>query len=144
MDPLTFSFLAWTTLAAASQTYITVEASFEAPLKAGADGAVAILLKPTAPKVVVNENPAPRLKLDAAQTILVDRQPQKAPAAPADPAQAKYLDPKVPVRFAVALAPGATKGAHNIKATVTYFYCSKAEGWCRKGTTDVTVEVSVP
>jgi hypothetical protein len=30
-----------------------------------------------------------------------------------------------------------------VKATVTYFYCSQREGWCRKGTSDVEFPVDV-
>src|SRR5512138_1429205 len=111
MDPLLLPLVSTLALAVGGTTYVEVEATYEAPVKAGADGAVAVLFKPTAPKIVVNENPAPRLKLDPAQTVLVDKQPPKAPSAPpADPAHAKYLDPQVPIRFAVALAPGAPKG----------------------------------
>jgi hypothetical protein len=31
-----------------------------------------------------------------------------------------------------------------VKGNVTYFYCSKREGWCRKGTSEVTFVVNVP
>ena len=31
-----------------------------------------------------------------------------------------------------------------VKGTVTYFYCSKREGWCRKGTSEVAFTVAVP
>jgi hypothetical protein len=31
-----------------------------------------------------------------------------------------------------------------VKATVTYFYCSKREGWCRKGTAAVDVPLDIP
>jgi hypothetical protein len=105
-----------------------------------------VTFSPRDPQIRVNEEPAPRLKLDPAQGVLVDRQPPRdTGAAPAfDPATAKSLDPVTPVRFPVALAPNAPKGTHAVKASVTYFYCSKKDGWCRKSTTDVEVTVRVP
>jgi hypothetical protein len=104
-----------------------------------------VTLTPVLPGIVVNEQPAPRLKLDPAQVVLVDRQPPRAPStAPIDPSQARYLDPRVPVRFPVALAAGAPRGTHAVRASVTYFYCSKSEGWCRKGTGEISVDVTVP
>jgi hypothetical protein len=48
------------------------------------------------------------------------------------------------VAFPVALAPNAAKGTHEVKATVTYFYCSVKQGWCRKGSADVALRVDVP
>jgi hypothetical protein len=124
---------------------VTVTATFVAPAKPGANGAIAVTFVPKDPEVHVNEEPAPRLKLDAGQKILVDKQPP-APSriAPVDPEVAHYLDPRLPVSFPVALAPGAPKGAQMLTASVTYFFCSKREGWCRKGTSEVEVPLSVP
>ena len=132
-------------LGASAPDLVTVTAAFVPPAKPGANGAIAVTLVPKDPEVHVNEEPAPRLKLDASQKILVDKQPP-APAriAPVDPEVAHYLDPKQPVSFPVAWAPDAPKGAQMLTASVTYFYCSKREGWCRKGTTDVEVPLSVP
>ena len=62
---------------------------------------------------------------------------------PAD-GEAKYLDTTVPRPFPVLLKAGAPAGTHAVKASVTYFYCSKSEGWCRKGTSDVAFDVRVP
>ena len=130
---------------AAGPQHFIVTASFDPPAKPGTQGAVTVTFSPREAEVYVNEEPAPRLKLDAAQSVLVDKQPPPpARTAAFDPETARYLDPKTPVRFPVALAPGAAKGAQSVKAAVTYFYCSKREGWCRKGTADVEVAVTVP
>jgi hypothetical protein len=130
---------------AAAATHFTVTATYVAPAKAGADGAIAVTLTPLDPDIHVNEEPSPRLKLDPAQIVLVDKQtPPPARTPVFDAESARYLDPKVPVSFAVAVAPKAPKGMQSVKATVTYFYCSKREGWCRKGSADVEVPVKVP
>lgn len=125
--------------------HVEVEAAF-VPAKAGSGAAVAVWLRPKDAAVRVNEDPAPRLLLDPAQAILVDKSvsPATRGAAAEDPGAGRYLDPEVPVRFPVALAGGAPKGLGTVRATVSYFYCSKTAGWCRKGSTEVEFSVKVP
>jgi hypothetical protein len=128
----------------ASARHFDVEASFEPSRKAGAPGAVAVSFRALDPDVKVNESPAPRLKLDLAQTVLVDRQaPAPAQVPDYDPLTARYLDTTHPVLFPAAIAPGAPKGEHAVKASVVYFYCSTREAWCRRGTVDVQIPVTV-
>ena len=88
----------------------------------------------------MNETPAPRLKLDLTQTVLVDKQaPASSQVPDYDPLTARYLDTAKPVLFPVAIAPTAPKGAQEVKASVVYFYCSTREAWCRRGTADVLI-----
>ena len=71
--------------------------------------------------------------------------------------RASALDPKLrlapkldpadlakPLRFPVAIAPKAPKGRQELTAKVVYFYCSKREGWCRRGTAEVEFTVEGP
>jgi hypothetical protein len=129
---------------AAPLRHFDVIASFEAPKKAGAPGAVAVTFRALDPDVKVNEAPAPRLRLDVAQAVLVDKQaPVSSQVPDYDPLTAKYLDTSRPVLFPVAIAPAAPKGEHEVKASVVYFYCSTREAWCRRGTADVLIPVGV-
>jgi hypothetical protein len=109
-------------------------------------GTIAVIFKANDPDVVVNETPGPRLALDPAQTVLLDKQPPapKGAMAPPEPQDGKYLDLSLPVVFPVAIAPGAAAGDRDVKAKLTYFYCSKREGWCRKGTAELEFAVKVP
>ena len=130
-------------LLAAAPQHFTLAASFVPAAKPGANAAVSVSFVPRDPDVRINEEPAPRLKLDPEQAVLVDKQRSAAASVkPYDPEGAKYIDLGAPLSFPVALAPGVAKGPHAVKATVVYFYCSKREGWCRKGSTEV--EFSVP
>jgi hypothetical protein len=122
--------------------YVKVSASYRPPAR-GADPAVAVLFTPADVNITVNEDPAPRLKLDAAQEVLAEK-PSPARKAATPPGKPRYLDTLVPVTFPVKLGARAARGDHTVKATVTYFYCSKSEGWCRKGTADVDVPVRIP
>ncbi len=128
----------------AGPRHFEVNASFEAPKKAGADGAIAVKFAALDPDVHVNELPAARIKLPAG-SVLVDKQPAASEGMGAfDPETAKYLDLSLPVYFPAAVAKAAPKGTHQVPLTLTYFYCSKREGWCRKGSAELSVAVSVP
>ena len=124
--------------------HFDVVAVFEPPTKAGGEGAVAVSFRALDPDVKLNETPAPRLKLDLVQAVLEDRQPPAPASAPDyDPATARYLDTQKPVRFKVAVSKAAPKGAQEVKASVVYFYCSTREAWCRRGSADVLIPVTV-
>jgi hypothetical protein len=129
-------------LGAAGTQHFTVSAEFEPGARGKGDAAVAVTFSPTAPDLKINELPAPRLVLDPLQSVLEDKQPPARTAA-VDPETVKALDLALPVRFPVALRASA-KGASTVKGEVVYFYCSKREGWCRRGKTEVEFEVKAP
>jgi hypothetical protein len=120
----------------------TVQASFTAARKASAPATISVLFKAADPDVRINAEPAPRIKLDPEQKVLSYKPPEGSMVPPSfDPALAKYLELDKPVAFAVTRAPGAPKGPHTIAGSVVYFYCSKKEGWCKKGSTPFEVKV---
>ncbi len=123
-----------------ASTFVSVAAAYLPPAKAGGDAAISITFQPLTPDVQVDQDPAPRLSLDTEQKVLVAR-PSASRGPGAGPAD-KYVGP-LPVVFPVALGPGAGKGTHAVKGSLTFFYCSTAAGWCRKGTADLSVDVAV-
>jgi hypothetical protein len=130
-------------LLAAAPRHFDVQATFVPASKPGGEAAVAVLFTPLDPSVHINQDPAPRLKL-AEQAVLVQK-PTVAPASVSSGSgEARYLDIETPLRFPIAIAPGASKGKQSVKASITYFYCSKTEGWCRRGASDVEFPVLVP
>jgi hypothetical protein len=145
VEALPLAFVLALAAAATPPRHFDVAASYVAPKGAGSVAAVSVLFSPTDPDVHINEEPAPRLKLDSGQGVLVDRQ-AAAPARTADfdPEKTRYLDLAKPLRFPVAFAPKAPKGPQEVTAKVVYFYCSKREAWCRRGTALVEFTVEVP
>jgi hypothetical protein len=132
-------------LAAGPHKHFDLLASFDPPQKAGEDGTVAVTFRALDPDVKLNETPAPRLQLDLTQDVLADRQappPRRIPTY--DPLSAEYLDLAEPVRFPVAISPTAPAGSQRVEAQVVFFYCSVREAWCRRGTADIEIEVTVP
>lgn len=132
-------------LLAAPLRHFQVTADFVPARKAGAPASVAVTFRALDPDVKVNETPAPRLRLDLAQAVLVDKQaPPSGQVPDYDPLTARYLDLSRPVLFPVEIAPTAPRGAQEVPASVVYFYCSTREAWCRRGTADVLIPVRVP
>ncbi len=123
--------------------HFEVTAAYEAPAKKGAPANLLFEFKQKDPDVYINEEPAPRIKF-AAGAPLVAPPPPKGSGVIPDPANVKYLDLAKPVRFAVTPAPDAAKGMSRVKTTLSYFYCSKRENWCRKGTADFELAVVLP
>jgi hypothetical protein len=124
--------------ASPASPHFDVFAAYEAR-KGG--GEVAVRFVARDPDVKINEAPAPKLKLVEGPATVAP-----APAAAAKPAAGgpgKYLDLTLPVTFPVTLAAGTAQGDHPARGTVTYFYCSKREGWCRKGSAEVAFSVPV-
>ncbi len=131
-------------LLAAAPRHFDVQASFVPAAKPGGQAAVAVLFTPLDPDVRINQDPAPRLKLSLEQAVLLQKPAAAPPAVPVEPGVARYLDTDTPIRFPIAMAPGASKGKQSVKASVSYFYCSKTEGWCRKGASEIEFPVVVP
>lgn len=128
----------------APKTHFDVSASFTAARR-DAPAEVAVQFTANDPDVKINEFPAPKLKLTAGPaTVAVPPKAAAGKGAPAPGEPGHYLDLTLPVTFPVTLDASAPRGAHDAKGTVTYFYCSKREGWCRKGSADVAFRIAVP
>ena len=125
-------------------THFDVSATFT-PARRNASAEVAIQFLARDPDVKINEHPAPRLKMDGGPAAVVPARPvPPAKGGPEAGGPGHYLDLTLPVTFPVTLEPGTPRGSHDAKGTVTFFYCSRREGWCRKGTAEVVFPISVP
>jgi hypothetical protein len=125
----------------APPTHFEVTAAFTP--KGAAQGEVAVTFTGKDSDVRINETPAPRLKLEPGQ-VLQEVPPAPAPAAKEGSGPGKYLDTTWPVVFPVAVGRPSAAGPQTVKGAVTYFYCSKREGWCRKGTASLEIPVKLP
>ncbi len=123
--------------------HFDVAAAYEAPAKKGLPAHIVVEFKKKDPDVNINEEPAARIKFDPGSPLVAPPPPRSSGAIP-DPATAHYLDLSKPLRFPVTIAPDAPKGASTVKTSVSYFYCSKRENWCRKGTANFDLSVVLP
>jgi len=139
MEPLLFAMVlaalpALDTSQPAAPTDFEVSAQFR-PGKAAGAGEVAVTFATKDPDVHLNTTPPPRLKLDVTQKVLGDK-----PGARPSVGTEKYLDTTFPVVFPVTILT-PLRDEQTVKGALTYYYCSKREGWCRKGSADVEIPV---
>jgi len=120
---------------AGASPHFAISAQFR-PGKTPGAGEVEVTFAPKDPDVKVNVTPPPRLKLDEGQKLLAEKvAPKRAGAS-----DEKYLDLTFPVVFPVSVL-GSVPPAQTVKGSLTYYYCSHREGWCRKGTADLEIPV---
>jgi hypothetical protein len=131
------------TASATPSQHFDVTAAYEAPAKKGAPANIVFEFKRKDPDVNINEDPAPRIKFSDGSPLVAPVPPKSSGLGP-DLANAHYLDLAKPVRFPVAVATNAARGLSTVKTTVSFFYCSKRENWCRKGTADFDLAVVLP
>lgn len=123
--------------------HFDVTAAYEAPARKGAPASIVFEFKKKDPDVNINEEPAPRIKFAAGSALVAPAPPKSSGTIP-DPAEAHYIDLSKPVRFPVTAAQGAAKGLTTVRTNLAYFYCSKRENWCRRGTADFDLGVVLP
>lgn len=123
--------------------HVGLAASFERNASGG-EADIVVRFMPLEAAIQVNADPAPRLTLDAQQRVLDESaRPVPPPPRAAFP-NGRYVDTQHGARFPVRVSVAAPKGRHSVRASVLYFYCSQAEGWCRRAQDDVEVSVTVP
>ncbi len=121
----------------AANTYVkcTVDASHTS-IKPGETGVMFVSLKP-AKGIHINITPAMGVVFDSAGQV-------QAGGAMEIPKKETFLDASKPVRIPFVLSTSAKPGTVTVKAALTYYYCSDAEGWCSryKQPLEVTIKVA--
>lgn len=140
---LVFSAAAVAAPAASGHEHVGLAASLERDASGG-EADVVVRFMPLDAAIHVNADPAPRVTLDSQQRLLDDSSRPAPPPARAAFPNGRYLDTQAGVRFPVRISRLAPSGRHTVRAAVLYFYCSQAEGWCRRAQDDVEVSFSVP
>jgi len=108
-----------------------------APISAGKKGEVAVsfsLLKDFA----INRTPQMSLKLDAIPGVKLDK--NVFMSSPDDPKSKDEYYVDLPV-LKVALT-GSKTGKYEIPGKLTYFFCSKTDGFCSRQTLDVKIPIT--
>jgi hypothetical protein len=120
--------------------YVKFRASVRQPhLRAGAKGLLLIKLEPQA-GIHINLEPPMTLKLADSTTITL------GPAMEFSTIKKdtlRFLDASKPIRQSFIVLKRAKPGAATLSATLTYFYCSDADGWCSRFKQPVDVKVQV-
>jgi hypothetical protein len=137
------SALAAAAPAASGSEHVGLAASLERKASGG-EADVVVRFMPLDAPIHVNADPAPRLTLDAEQRVLDESQRLPPPPPRAAFPNGRYVDTQAGVRFPVRVSRTAPPGRHTLRASVLYFYCSQAEGWCRRAHDEVELSVTIP
>jgi hypothetical protein len=103
----------------------------------GSTGELLISLKPQE-GIHINLQPALDVKLDSSALVT----PVGKTEVPRQSA-GNYLDASLPIRQQFAIPKSAQPGKMTIRGTITYFYCSDAEGWCSRFKQSFLVDLTV-
>jgi hypothetical protein len=131
-------------------------AASEAPVKvavsvspevvvAGSDASVTVRLDPN-PGIKMNKYPKIKLQVPAVAGLVnaVEQSLGNSAPPPADQLDANYFHGGVdPLTVALHVDAQATKGRHDIRAKLSYFYCVAASGYCAPAKTELTIPVTV-
>ena len=108
------------------------------PIKAGVKGSITVSFD-VQKGYAINRTPPISLKLSAAPGIRLDKNEFTTPSADPKSKDEYYVDVpslRVPVT-------AAKLGSYEIPGKITYFFCSKSDGFCSKQAFDVKIPLQV-
>ncbi len=106
-------------------------------LKRGDSGELHILFSP-ADGIHINSPPPLGVSLDPPRLLRLNGAPLQA----TDRGNA-YLLATLPVRQLFTVSRKARPGTLTLRGTITYYYCSDPEGWCRKSTHPFALSLTI-
>ncbi len=122
----------------AENEHVSVSITIKQQTMAGGDsGEVLIKFKPE-DKYYINIEPPPSVKLDSNKIVASVGKIQLPKAKKPD-----YVNTSEPVRLPITLRKDVKKGIHELKGTLTYFFCSGEDGWCSKFKQSFTLKITV-
>ena len=116
-----------------------------AAVAAGSDTSVTVRLDPR-PGIKMNKYPKIKLQVPAIPGLVdaAERSLGNSAPPPADQLDSNYFHGGVdPLTVKLHLDAQATKGPHEIRAKLSYFYCVAASGYCAPAKTEVTIPLPV-
>ncbi len=118
--------------------FVTYSVSVDKPaLKAGSKGTLIFSLRPQE-GIHINVQPAPGFLFDTTSGIRSGGNLEISKDS-----SSGYLSKRTPIRQGFLIPRGTKAGKLTLRGTLTYFYCSDAEGWCSrfKQPVETTIEV---
>ncbi len=136
---LAFAFSVVSVAASAQDQPLTIqlEASLASTTLHPGDSTDIILKFDPSEDIHLNAEPAVRVEFDSASIL----EPIGALRQEID-TEAGTVKTSEPLRQRVALSRKAGPGRHSVRGTVTYFFCSGTEGWCRRKAQWVQLQVT--
>ncbi len=124
----------------AANDYVKAEISLATKgMKVGGAGELVIRLTPK-PGIHVNVVPPMSIKLDEGQEFRASGNLQYTAVAKDT---TRILDATKPIRQSLLVSGSARPGRYTLKGTLTYYYCSDADGWCSRFRQPIGLDVAV-
>jgi hypothetical protein len=114
------------------------------PAPAGSAVEVVVRVEPN-PGIKVNRYPKMRLQVPASAGLVLAAEAAVGASEmpPLERAEANYYKTVDPVAVKMSLDPKAPRGAHEVPAKFTYFYCVAASGYCAPERVSITIPLAV-
>lgn len=120
--------------------YVKFSASLKQDkLKAGSKGLLLIKLEPQS-GIHINLQPPMSLKLEDTSAV---RLGSKLEFSKIKKDTSEFLDASKPITQPFMIVKDAKPGVATLTATLTYFYCSDADGWCSRFRQPVDMKINV-
>jgi hypothetical protein len=115
-----------------------------ASLAAGATATVTVKVVP-AEGVKINRYPKIQLKVPEVASVVAAAEASIGNAAPppADDMTSNYFKEPEPLRLDLQLSPVASRGSHEVRGELKYFYCVAASGFCAPAKTEIKIPLKV-
>ncbi len=118
--------------------FVRVEASLaDTLLRAGSKGTILVSFTP-ADGIHVTADPPVAVRIERNRLIRLHGRPDISTDK-----DTGFLSTTSPVEQAFSVSRAATPGAHQVKGTIVYYFCSDTEGWCRKQSQAVTFTLNI-
>jgi hypothetical protein len=120
-----------------ANTYVKVDISFsQNDLKAGETGKLLIFFTPQ-DEIHITTDPPMRFALTSSELFVLGER-----LVPTDTATG-YVDTSQPVVQDLQVKTIAIPGKATLKGTLTYYFCSDSEGWCRRFNQPVELDATI-
>ena len=118
--------------------HVNVEIKFnKKQLKAGDTAQLTVKFIPKR-GIYINANPPIDLKIDSSDTIIVKSKPEIPSSGKSD-----YFDVTKSIKQSFTLSKKLKTGTVSLRGTLTYFYCSNTDGWCRKYKHPIDMKIKI-
>jgi hypothetical protein len=119
-------------------TFVRVDVRWaQASVQPGGGAIIEVLFTP-ADDIHINGDPPVRVVIGTPGACVIQGAPRTAVHE-----KTGFLDSAVPVRQAVVFADSLPTGEAVVNGDVVYYYCSDAEGWCRRAVREFSLPVRI-
>lgn len=121
-----------------TDTFVTTRVAVkDSVVRAGSEGTILISFVPV-DGIHITSTPAVTMSLEKNSPFAI-----RKPAGFKTDKKTGFLATSSPVEQRFVVAKDSSPGTHVLRGTITYYFCSDEEGWCRKSTHPVELKLTI-